>query len=300
MTYKDRLSKNNNYSKLSIFIGLLLISAIIIHYPIKTLLFSKINSEYYSHIILIPFLSIYLIYLKRGEIFSQCSQAIMPGLLLLAIGSMIYFLGYQYSLHLSENDFAAIILTAFIIFIWGDFILTFGIESSKKAFFPLSLLIFMIPIPSILMDKIIYVLQVGSTELTEVLLMMTGTSYLRDGFVFQLPGMSMEVAKQCSGIRSSIAVIITTIVAGHMFLNTFWKKILLVLIAIPLTILKNSIRITVLALLAIYVDQRIITNGALHRDGGIVFFMLALLIIFPVLVLLRKTEVKKNKIKSLT
>ena len=67
---------------------------------------------------------------------------------------------------------------------------------------------FIIPIPGLIMDKIIYGLQVGSTEAPEVLFIVTGIPFQRKGSVFHLPGISVEVAEQCSSIRSSLALFI--------------------------------------------------------------------------------------------
>ena len=83
---------------------------------------------------------------------------------------------------------------------------------------------------------------------------------------------------------------ITSVLAGHMFLKSGWNKALLVLAVIPVTMLKNGIRIITLSLFAVYVDTRILTNSALHTDGGIVFFVLALLLMAPILFVLRKSE----------
>ncbi len=138
------------------------------------------------------------------------------------------------------------------------------------------------------MDGFIYFLQVGSTEFTNLLFMATGVPFLREGFVFHLPGMSVEVAKQCSGIRSSLALLITAILAGHMFLKTGWKKVFLAVLIIPVTMFKNGIRILILTLLGTYVDPRWLTESSLHRDGGIVFFILALVLMAPILYWLRK------------
>jgi exosortase len=112
---------------------------------------------------------------------------------------------------------------------------------------------------------------------------------LRDGVVFHMPGLSIEVAPQCSGIRSSLALAITCVLAGHMFLKRGWNKALLVLAVIPITMLKNGIRIVTLTLLALYVDRGFL-ESSLHRDGGILFFVLALCLMAPILFLLRRSE----------
>jgi exosortase/archaeosortase family protein len=100
---------------------------------------------------------------------------------------------------------------------------------------------------------------------------------------------SIEVAKECSGIRSSMVLLILALVIVHFCLKKFWTKVLFVAIGLFMMILKNGIRIATLTLLAIYVDPGFL-YGRLHRQGGITFFLLALLLLLPVLRLLQRSE----------
>ena len=90
-------------------------------------------------------------------------------------------------------------------------------------------------------------------------------------------------------ILRAIALLITTLLAGHLFLRSGWGKAALMLAALPLLVVKNGIRIVTLSLLSIYVDPSFLT-GRLHQEGGIVFFLLALVILSPVLLWLQKSE----------
>jgi exosortase len=107
--------------------------------------------------------------------------------------------------------------------------------------------------------------------------------------MFSLPGISIEVAKECSGIHSTLALFIVSLLAGHLFLSSGWKKFVLVLFALPIVCVTNGLRIAVLTLLAVYVDSSFM-YGSLHRGGGIGFFLLALLFLSAILHLLRKGE----------
>lgn len=282
-----------------IFVLLFVLAFLMAYAPIKALYDSSSHREYYSHIILIPLVSIYLVFQKRKLVFSELENTDgrgalrkerIVGISLVLAGALLYFAGRGVGADLNQNDFTAIITLAAVVFLNGGFILSYGLHAYKAALFPLLFLIFVIPIPSALMDNFIYVLQVGSTEFTNLLFMATGVPFLREGFVFHLPGMSVEVAKQCSGIRSSLALLITAILAGHMFLRTGWKKVILTLLIIPITMFKNGIRILILTLLGTYVDPRWLTGSSLHRDGGIFFFILALFLMAPILYWLRKGE----------
>jgi exosortase len=262
--------------------------------PIKALYDSSSQREYYSHIVLIPLVSIYLIFQKRKVIFSELEYSLRKGMPVMLAGALLYFAGRGIGAGLNQNDFTSLIALSAVVLINGAFILAYGFRAYRAALFSLLFLVFVIPIPSALMDGFIYFLQVGSTEFTNLLFMVSGVPFLREGFVFHLPGMSVEVAKQCSGIRSSLALLITAIVAGHMFLQTGWKKVFLAVLIIPVTMFKNGIRILILTLLGTYVDPRWVTESSLHRDGGIVFFILALLLMAPVLYFLRKEETKDS------
>ena len=141
-----------------------------------------------------------------------------------------------------------------------------------------------------LLDAAVGVLKTGSTEVVSTLFTLTGTPFFRDGFVFTLPQFAIEVADECSGIRSSIALVLTSLLAGHTFLQSGWTRALLVVAVLPVTILKNGIRIVGLSLLSIHVDPSFL-KGQMHREGGVVFFLLALAMLAPVFALLRRSEI---------
>jgi len=125
---------------------------------------------------------------------------------------------------------------------------------------------------------------------TQVLFKLSGMPFLKEGPVFHLPGITIEIAKQCSGIRSSLGLFVTAIIVGHLFLQSDWRKLILLLFVFPITVLKNGIRIMTLSLLAVYVDEKFITESFLHRSGGFLFYLPALLLLGIVLWWLRKAE----------
>ena len=263
--------------------------------PLKDLMSSAARSDYYSHIVLIPLVSAYLLFQNREAIFSKPGPVYLPALALLACGTALYSFGYTQGSNLNQNHYASLLTFSAVVFWVGGFVLLYGIRGFQKASFPILFLVFMIPIPSLILDKIIYALQVGSTEATEMLFALTGVPFQRSGFVFQLPGISIEVAEQCSGIRSSLALFITSILAGHFFLDRFWKKFVLALIVFPVTVFKNGIRIMTLSLLGAYMDERWLTESSLHHSGGFVFFIPALGLLGLALWALRKKEYKGTK-----
>jgi len=180
-----------------------------------------------------------------------------------------------------------------VVILWmAVFLLFYGVDGFRIALFPLLFLFFMVPMPEALLNMIVATLQRGSAEASAILFKLTGTPFFRDGFMFSLPGISVEIARQCSGIRSSLALLITCLLAGHLMLESKWGKLVLALVAVPIAMVKNAIRIVTLSMLAIHVDQKYLLDSDLHRDGGVLFFMLALLLMWPLLWVLRRWERK--------
>jgi len=244
----------------------------------------------HSHLVLIPPISGYFIYSSRKQLFSGRSDAIAPGIGLVACGIILYLIGDQQAVLLVRNDYLSIMFAAMLLSWLGVYVLFFGLERLRGEYFPFLFLVFMIPMPTWMLDEIVSLLQKGSTEITYYLFKFVGIPFERDAYVFDLPGISIEVAKQCSGIRSTMALFITSVVAGHLFLETTWRKLVLWLVVFPITILKNAVRITTLSILGIYVDRSFITDSLLHRRGGVLFFILALCFLGPVLWYLSRSE----------
>jgi exosortase len=272
-----------------------IIAAIIYFVPLKDLLLSSFHNELYSHIILIPLVSGYLIFAMRNKIFSETSYSLKYGMALVLAGIILYLIASTQGLTLNQNDLLSLVTFSTVIFWIGGFILFYGIKAFKMAAFPLLFLLLMIPFPSLVVEKIILFLQSASAEISYVFFRLTGVPVYRDGFLFHLPGISVEVAKQCSGIRSSLALFITSILAGYLFLHTGWKKGVFTLSIIPIAIIKNGVRIVTLSLLGAYVDRGFLTNSFLHNNGGILFFILGLILLTPILWLLRRSEGSYSK-----
>jgi len=237
-----------------------------------------------SHILLIPLVSGWLLYLDRQKIFTSPSADFLVSAILLLPGIALV-LG-----SLDHASASPSMCALGLVLLWiSGFALCFGRAALKAAQFPLLFLLLFIPLPDFFLNKIVYFLQRGSAEISALLFGLTGLPVLREGFVFRLPRFSIEVARECSGIRSSIALLVLAILVGHFFLRKLWKQSVFVLAGIVVMIVKNGIRIVTLTLLANYVDPGFLF-GSLHRQGGVVFFMIGLLLLVPVFWLLQRNE----------
>ena len=155
----------------------------------------------------------------------------------------------------------------------------------------------MVPLPQSLLNPIVTLLQRGSAASAHLLFAAAGIPIEQSGMLVHIPGLTMEVAPECSSIRSSMMLLVTTTVLAHLLLRSFWRKVVVVAVAIPLSVAKNGLRIFVLGVLTTKVDPSFLT-GRLHRQGGVIYFLIALLGIFLLLWILRRGENEKPPIPA--
>ena len=275
-----------------VFLLLLVLSAVVFWSDLRALVALSLSRDEYSHILLIPFVTAFLIYRNRQEIFVSREFNARAGLPLVISGIGLHILALVVGSHSLLIAVAAVLL-----FVLGSFTACYGREAFRVALFPLLFLGFMLPLPNATMDQAIFFLQRQSTALSEVLYRIIGIPVLRQGFTFVLPGVTIEVARECSGIHSSVALLLTTVLAAHLFLRSNWRRGLLCLAVVPIAILKNGVRIVTLSTLAAYVNPIFLT-GPIHHQGGFIFFGMGVGSIGLLLVLLRSTENANSPIRA--
>jgi len=242
-----------------------------------------------SHTVAIPFVALALVYGRRDSIFVSVGRAPAVGAAIIAAGLLLSFVRWR---AIQGQGLALSASVAAIVLLWiGGFVFTFGARAARAALFPLLFLFFTVPMPDVLVGEATRFLKAGSSQTVATLFRLTGTPFHQQGFVFSLPSVVIEIADECSGIRSSIALGLTTLLAGYQFLERPWSRIALVLAVIPVALIKNAIRIVTLSLLAMNVDPSFLT-GELHHEGGIVFFLLALGLLVPFFAILRWSETR--------
>jgi exosortase len=270
--------------------GLWLLASLVIFWgPVAALLRYSLGNDNASHIVLIPLISAWLLYVERKSVFVEvASDYELAGILLaLSTGASVWAVhsGGQWS-----ASGALGVRTLALLCMWvAGFALVFGRSAVRKAGFSLLFLLLMVPIPDSWLNYVVYCLQKGSADVAGIIFDLAGVPALRDGFIFRLAHVSIEVAAECSGIRSSIALLILALLVGHLFLRTFWKQALFVMVGLVIMIVKNGIRIATLTILAQYVNPDFL-YGRLHHEGGIVFFLIGLVLLLPVFWLLQRGE----------
>jgi exosortase len=276
------------------FIAYILISSLAFYATLTALVRYSLHDESSSHIVLIPFVAFFLLFIDRQRIFSVTRTNLAPGIGLALVGLILYWLASRGPFP-QEGNWPLSLETVAVVLVWmGGFLLCYGFVAFRAGVFSLFFLLLMVPLPDVILNWTIYALQEGSTDIAYFLFRLAGTPVLRHGFLLTLPSVTIEVAQECSSIRSSIALFITCLLAAHLYLRTGWKKWVLVLLSFPLSLIKNGVRIATLTLLSIYVDPSFLT-GSLHHQGGFVFFFLALLLIFPVFLWMERSDKPRRR-----
>ena len=250
-----------------------------------------LHDEQYTHLLLILPVSVALIFIdwESPGLSSRASRS--TGLSLLVAGAAVTVLVRSGVARISADEQLSLNMLALVVWWVGAFILCFGARAFRRALFPLCFLLWIVPIPQFLLNSIVKLLQAGSVASAHLLFSAVGLPVAEDGTLLTIPGLTVEVARECSSIRSSLMLVVTTMVLTQTLLRSAWKKTLVIAVAIPLSVAKNGLRIFVLAMLATRVDRSYLT-GRLHHQGGIIYFLIALAAIFLFIGLARHGEQK--------
>ncbi len=198
---------------------------------------------------------------------------------------------------LSPDERLSASMLALVAWWIAAFILCFGLHASRRALFPLCFLFWMVPFPEFVLNPVVNLLQQGSAAAAHLLFAVAGVPVEQHGVLVHIPGLTVEVARECSSIRSSSMLIVTTMVLAQLLLRSPWRKALIILLSIPLSVAKNGLRIFTIAMLTTRVDPSFLT-GRLHREGGIIFFLIALAVTFLLLWILRRGEEANQGVRT--
>lgn len=261
--------------------GILLLFLTALGIPIFPDMFNQwINEQDNSHCILIPFVSIFLGYRYARTITKEMIKPYSPGIIFLVISLFIYIIFVAGEIVLFARIGFILILISLVVF-------NFGLDVTRRVYFPLAFLFFMIPIPVTLYNMIAFPLQIFASKVSANIIYGAGIPVIREGNVLHLANTSLEVAEACSGIRSLVSYITIGILFVHLSKASLIKKILLLCSTIPLALMANIARISSSCVLAHFYGDKV-AKGFLHEFSGMAVFMLGIVMIFLLDVLLSK------------
>src|ERR1700680_3520008 len=209
--------------------------------PLQSLIHFCLENDNASHILLIPFISAWVLSLERQTTFRRVSYDLPIAAFFLVLAAGLYIWTFRFEAYWSANNALTGYILSLLLFWMAGFALFFGRTAVNTARFYLLFLLLAVPLPDFVLNRLILYLQEGSAAVTAFLFDLTGVPVLREGFVFHLSRVSIEIAKECSGIRSSIAFLILALLSAHFFLRSFLRKTVFVFVGILLMILKNGL-----------------------------------------------------------
>jgi exosortase C (VPDSG-CTERM-specific) len=246
------------------------------------------GDELHSYILLMPAVGAYLVWIEKEKLPRDFTPAKKIAASFFAAG-VFMTVWHWLAPRAAVSDNLAQTTLAFLLLLTGAGFWILGGAVMRAVAFPFALLGFMIPFPVFLRDVVEAGLQHGSAVVAGWMFAVSDVPVLQDSVAFRLPGISLQVAPECSGIHSTVVLFITSLVAGHFFLRSRWKRAALCLAVIPLALLRNGFRVFVLGELCTHIGPEMI-DSPIHHHGGPLFFALSLLPFLLLLYWLKRSE----------
>lgn len=227
------------------------------------------KDTYYSHGFLVPFISAFIVWLKRKELSKLTIKPLNSGWLLFISGLLIHAISVRFRVSFSSGYSLIVVLTGIILLFLGK-------DYLKKLLFPVSFLLFMIPMPSVLIASMSFRLKIFAAQVSTIVVNKIGIPAIREGSIIRTMHSTLMVEDPCSGIRSLVALIALGALAAYFSDISRPRKIVLFISSIPIAVATNIIRIASLSAVSEIYGEKYAT-GVFHDTMGILVFIFAFL-----------------------
>lgn len=250
------------------WIGLVVLIGLLaaLFFEIVSLLVKQwLESEEYSHGIMIPFIAAFLIWQKQNELAELNFKGAWLGLVPVIVGLLLYMVGELATLYI-------IVEYSLLIILMGGAWAVTGNRIFSKIWVPLFFLFFAIPLPNFLYQGLSTKLQLISSWLGVSFIRLCDISVLLEGNVIDLGAMRLQVAEACNGLRYLFPLTSVAFMCAYFYQEKFWKRAVIFLSSIPITIFMNSFRIGAIGVMVEYWGKSM-AEGFLHDFEGWIVFM---------------------------
>lgn len=237
------------------------------------------KNEDYTYAFAIPPVAGYIIWQRRHLIAQTRIETDW-------IGGVFFAIFLAFSLYGVLGSSPSAVRPAIPLVILSLILFCYGRQMLKVLAFPVALLVFMIPLPTLVQNQIGFPLQLLSTQLGEYILRLTGVTVFVEGNIIDLGVTQLQVVEACSGLRYMLPLLALGVVFSHFFEHVRWKQIVLTLSTIPTAIICNGLRIGITGFLAQNYNLRI-AEGFFHGFSGWLIFVFALCVLFAIYATLR-------------
>jgi exosortase D (VPLPA-CTERM-specific) len=244
----------------------------------------------YSYGILIPFLSGFLLWRNRADLRGIPFTGSWYGSVFIVVGLLLRLIGQL-------STMPAVVHYALLLVLYGLVLALTGPAVFRRMLMPLFILVFMVPLPPVLSGQLSFHLQLLSSQLGVGIIRAAGVSVFLEGNVIDLGSYQLEVAEACSGLRYLFPLMTLAFVIAFTFRGPLWKRAVVFLSSIPITVLMNSLRIGVIG---ITVDRWGIqmAEGVLHEFEGWVVFMFSTALVVLIAVALSRFGASRNRAEA--
>lgn len=278
-----RLPKNSLMVKFSVLVALWIVSFIPV-FP--RLVYTWLNHADNSHGILVPLISLFFVWQKRGDLKAAKISSSNWGAFILSASMFLYLLGLASGTEIISRTMVVFSLIGLLLF-------NLGKEVVKILVFPLLFLLFMIPVPIALQSAVAFPLQLFATKISFFFIQALSIPVYQEGNMLYFAHAQLEVAEACSGIRSISAFTVLSVVFAYLLDKGWSRRIVLLASAIPLAMFTNIIRITGTGILAHFYGSRI-ADSFLHEFSGIVVFAFGFILFLFEFSLLNRVRSRKS------
>lgn len=225
------------------------------------------NDPNAAHGFIIPLVSGYLLWSRRQQLaqLKLCTQG--WGLAVMCLGLAQLFVGHVGAELFFMRTSMLVVLTGIIWFLLGTAML-------RATAFPIAFLLFMIPLPAIILNLLAFPLQLMAAKWATFALQLLDLPVYREGNIIFLPRLSLEIVEACSGLRSLMALVALSVIWAYLSQPTVFKRVILVLLAIPIALVANAFRIWTTGMLAHWVGPQA-ADGFYHAFAGWLVFVVA-------------------------
>jgi len=238
------------------------------------------NDDDYTHGFLIVPLALYFVWERRERLTGLPIEPSLRGGGLLGIGLMMLVLGSLGAELFLQRSSLVVVLAGLVWLILGTSFL-------RQLLFPLAFLVFMIPLPAIVLNAVAFPLQLFAAQSATFCMQLAGIPVLREGNTIVLANTTLEVVEACSGIRSLQALLALGAVYGYFAQKAVWKRWALLALSIPIAIAANALRVAGTGLLAHLIGPEA-AQGFYHTFAGWIVFAVAFVLLLGAGMLLGK------------
>ena len=272
-------------------LGFALIVAFIPFASVLLGLFAVWNREpEYSHALLIPFISLFLIWRERDALTRTSFQGSWWGVALVMIGVLMWIAAELSTIY-------AIAQYAFLVVLYGLVLALAGPRVFRRLWMPLLILLFVIPLPAFFANSLSLQLQLLSSEIGVAVIRLAGISVYLDGNVIDLGSYKLQVSEACNGLRYLFPLMTLAFIIAYLFRAAPWKRIVLFLASIPVAVLMNSLRIGLIGVTVEFWGPKM-AEGVLHDFEGWVVFMISTLVLLMLAAVLARIGQPRARLRD--